>query len=172
MTASNISSTVDFVIPADSAQTVVMFLLSHKISFHLMTSNYTEFAPIGSGRKEGKNGVNSGLGSARESTVIESIYQKYIEENIEQTPPAESEITNEFGITSNLFKNGFKSRYGKPFYQLYMEKKMEYAAYLLRTGIRAVRVSERLGYAQPIKFSKMFQKYFGLTPKKYQMQQE
>jgi AraC-like DNA-binding protein len=47
---------------------------------------------------------------------------------------------------------------------------MEYVAELLEGGYKAVDVSVQLGYSQPIKFSKMFQKHFGVTPRRYQME--
>lgn len=46
---------------------------------------------------------------------------------------------------------------------------MEYAAELLEAGHRASEVSVKIGYTQPIKFNKMFQKHFGITPKRYQI---
>ena len=92
-------------------------------------------------------------------------------EEITQIPPTERQIAAEIGIPLVKFKNEFKIAYGKPFYQLYMEKRMEYAAQLLQKGYRANKVSAMVGYGEKsaIKFSQMFQKHFGMTPKKYQM---
>jgi len=50
-----------------------------------------------------------------------------------------------------------------------VDKKMEYAAELLEAGHRASEVSVKIGYKYPIKFNKMFQKHFGITPKRYQI---
>ena len=47
---------------------------------------------------------------------------------------------------------------------------MEYASELLKKGQTATYISKHLGYSHPIKFNKMFQKHFGVTPKKFQMQ--
>ena len=48
---------------------------------------------------------------------------------------------------------------------------MHYAAQLLEKGFRCVEVSRMIGYSlnSDIKFNKMFQKYFGTTPRKYQL---
>jgi YesN/AraC family two-component response regulator len=55
-----------------------------------------------------------------------------------------------------------------------MEKRRDYAAQLFKEGYKAVEVSRRIGYGDKpyIKFNKMFQKHFGMTPKKYQMSQK
>ncbi len=62
-------------------------------------------------------------------------------------------------MTLTAFKNGFKEEYGKPFYQLYMEKRMEHAKALLLEGLSAAKVAELVGYAQPIKFNKTLFKF-------------
>lgn len=175
MTATNLPSTINFLIPTENVQTVVALLLSNGISFTLTYSSYLETAPNATEQIEEMNTDNSIplTQSSPESSSIETIYRKYIEENIEQMPPNEAQIAAEIGIPLVKFKNEFKIAYGKPFYQLYMEKRMEYAAQLLQKGYRANKVSLMVGYGEKsaIKFSKMFQKHFGMTPKKYQMNQ-
>ncbi len=171
MTMANHFSTVDFIIPAESVQTVVKLLLTHQISFMLKPSNDDACSiQINQQMSEIENNDDKRLEELNQIyAVIERIYQKYIEEDIRQIPPKEPEIAKEFKISLATLKSSFKEVYGKPFYQLYIEKKMEYAKALLLQGIKAVKVSELIGYSQPIKFNKMFQKHFGVTPKKYQM---
>jgi YesN/AraC family two-component response regulator len=48
-----------------------------------------------------------------------------------------------------------------------MQKKMGYAAHLLKQGITDSYASEAIGYSNSIKFNKIFQKYFGTTPYEY-----
>ena len=171
MTMANYFSTVDFIIPAESVQMVVKLLRTHQISFMLKPSNDDACSiQINQQMSEIDNNHDKRLEELNQIyAVIERIYQKYIEEDIRQTPPKEPEIAKEFKISLAILKSSFKEVYGKPFYQLYIEKKMEYAKTLLSQGIKAVKVSELIGYSQPIKFNKMFQKHFGVTPKKYQM---
>lgn len=105
--------------------------------------------------------------------VIEAIYQKYIKSIDKYTPPNINEIANEINMSVSKFKLLFNKHYGASFFKLYMNRKMEYAGELLREGFRATEVSKKLGYGgnSSIKFNKMFQKHFGVTPKKYQMMQ-
>jgi AraC-like DNA-binding protein len=101
---------------------------------------------------------------------IAAIYQKYMVDEIE-TMPITAEVAQQLGMSISTFKKIFMEQYGAPFYKLYIEKKMERAASLLKQGFKAQDVSMRVGYGEKsaIKFNKMFQKHFGLTPKKYQM---
>jgi AraC-like DNA-binding protein len=95
-----------------------------------------------------------------------------MEGTFEGFPPNVNDIAAELGISGATFKNRFIAHYGKPFYQLYIDKKMERAAMLLKEGCKATNISKMMGYSHPIKFNKMFQKHFGITPKKYQMEND
>jgi YesN/AraC family two-component response regulator len=48
---------------------------------------------------------------------------------------------------------------------------MEYASELLHLGYKSSEVAIKVGYGEKsiIEFNKMFQKHFGITPKKYKM---
>lgn len=96
---------------------------------------------------------------------IEQIIDYYL--SIGEEPNLEV-VAQRLNFKLSVFKTHFKDAYGKPFYQFYIDKKMEYAAELLRKGIKGAQVSLQVGYSHPIKFNKMFQKHFGVTPKKYQ----
>lgn len=100
--------------------------------------------------------------------VADMVYQKYIMKNLETMPPKLEEIAEDLNMSVSHFKIWFKDIYHKPFYEFFLDKKMEHAAKLLRQGYTANKVSERIGYSHPIKFNKMFQKRHGVTPKKYQ----
>lgn len=52
-----------------------------------------------------------------------------------------------------------------------MEARMKKSAELLIQGYNANAVSQMVGYGDKsaIKFNKMFKKFFGITPKKYQV---
>ncbi len=100
--------------------------------------------------------------------VADMVYQKYIMKNLETMPPKLEEIAEDLSMSVSHFKIWFKDIYNKPFYEFFLDKKMEHAAKLLRQGYTANKVSERIGYSHPIKFNKMFQKRHGVTPKIYQ----
>lgn len=187
MIAKQHPSTVDFVVSTECVQAVVALLLSHKISFILTPSNNLEISQIDKElrikhfhtelKHENAEVTQESAEPLRMRTInawddiIKKIYRKYLLESFEQAPPTEQQIAIEYNIPLNLFKNHFKAIYGKPFYQLYMDKRMEHAAKLLRNGYKAVEVSKCIGYSDSscIKFNKMFQKHFGITPKKYQL---
>lgn len=142
---------------------LVDFLTEKKVAFSIMPYVSENNSSI---HKEELLVGSEQLLSATEQ-FLESVYLKYILKNSGVTPSIEK-IAEEAGWTQSLFKSRFKAYYGKPFYQAYMEKKMKYAAELLNKGWKAADVSVEVGYAQPIKFNKMFQKHFGITPKKFQ----
>jgi AraC-like DNA-binding protein len=102
---------------------------------------------------------------------ISDVFDNYITNGLIQIPPTQEAIAAELNISLPTFKARFRALYGKSFYQVYMDKRMEHAAQLLRQGYKAVEVSTRIGYGEKscIKFNKMFQKHFGITPKKYQI---
>lgn len=104
--------------------------------------------------------------------IIKKIHEEYLQGDFSNVPPSEKEITEIHGIKPALFKTLFKKVYGQPFYQLYTVKRLEQAASLLKKGYKANEVAAMIGYSasSAIKFNKMFQKHFQMTPKKYQLQ--
>lgn len=104
-------------------------------------------------------------------SALEKIYDKYVVNGYDTPLPSIDEIAQEAGCNLNTFNLRFKNKYGKSFYQLYLEEKMKYAAKLLAKGYKCNEVSEKIGYGEKssIKFNKMFQKHFGVTPKTYQL---
>lgn len=172
MKAINLPSTVNFMVPTEKIQTVIELLISNHIAFTVTSSANLETAPIVPQKIEVKK-TDFDIAQARlspKSVTVETIYQKYLVEEFAQVPPNEAQIASEFGMTSIKFKKTFKAVYGKSFHQIYMEKRIEYAAQLLKQGYKAVDVSKQIGYGgkSVIKFNRMFQKHFGMTPKKYQ----
>ncbi len=103
---------------------------------------------------------------------IKWAYEFYILQKHLGAIPSEIEIAAKLKIAPSLFRILFKRAYGKRFYQLYLEKRMEYASELLRRGLKCNEVAKMVGYSNnsAIKFNKMFQKHFGMTPKKYQLE--
>lgn len=76
---------------------------------------------------------------------IERVFQKYIKEGLATIPPNMKFIAEEARVSASQFRTLFKKRYGKTFYNYYIEAKMEYAATLLQQGFRAPEVSAQIG---------------------------
>lgn len=180
VTGSDSDVTVSISISKDNLSKMVGWMLTEGISFAIST--YQSSAPLPPPVASMPDVVNSQpkklepvLPKSINSnglTTMEVIYQKYIVGGVNKSIPTIEEIAAEFNMSTSSFKMQFSKVYGKSFYQLYMEKRMEYGATLLRKGYKATEVSKRLGYGEKssIKFNKMFQKHFGITPKKYQME--
>ena len=96
---------------------------------------------------------------------LDRLINEYLENGV---IPTIEVIAEKIGIKSNSMNAKIQNKYGKTFYQYYLERKMNYAAELLKMGYTAQKVSDAIGYTHPIKFSKMFQKHFQITPKKFQ----
>lgn len=103
--------------------------------------------------------------------LCKELMQKYLNGDFSQPIPTEVQIAKKYGISVMKLKLLFKRVYGKTLYQMYMDKRMAQASLLLKSGYKAVEVTRLVGYSanSSIKFNKMFQKYFGMTPKKYQI---
>jgi AraC-like DNA-binding protein len=98
--------------------------------------------------------------------VLKLIHEKYFSSFL-HLPPHVSEIAAEMNMTVPNLQYLFKSHFGKTFYQVYLDRKMEYAVKLLEKGLRSSNISKIMGYAAPIKFNKQFKKHFGVTPFQY-----
>lgn len=144
---------------------IVQFLIDRAISFSMVVPANPK-SPRQSEVSQPSAGVGLEINSA-----MESAYQKYINGALGPVPPKLADIAAELKMGESVFKAFFKNKYGKPFYQVYLDRRMEQAARLLKKGHKCNEVSQMVGYGErsAIKFNKMFQKHFGITPKKYQM---
>ena len=164
------NSTVTVYFSEEHVQLILSFLISHQIPFTL-----SAFRTSSEGGDKTVTALNSPKHDSEEAEIaknnsgIEEVFQKYIVEGIEKFPPNVEEIAAELNMSVAVFGARFRKAYGKSFYQVYLDRKMDYAATLLEAGLNAIAVSTQIGYSHPIKFNKMFQKHFGVTPKKYQM---
>jgi len=157
---------------------LLSFLLSKQISFELI---YQPVDPnLSEGSVEAPPSPNyipkekSSFDFLQKLTAREKIewaFEYYIQKKFHQSIPSEGEIAAQLEMASSQFRMLFKRTYGKGFYQFYLSKRMEYASKLLRKGLKCNEVAKMVGYgdSSAIKFNKMFQKHFGVTPKKYQL---
>lgn len=93
---------------------------------------------------------------------------KLLSSNFAVHPPTASDLALKVGISVSKLKTLFKKIHGESLYQYHQRAKLSYAADLLRTQRYTVsQVSYKVGYSHPIKFIKIFEKYYGTTPGKY-----
>lgn len=166
------NSEISIVIGIKYSHEIIDFMLQNRIPFSMST--IYETAPSIPNQDQTVSNqyfaANQQNDTPKPTNIFEAVYQKHIIDNLEKDKlPEVDEIAKELGIGVQSFKKKFQKEYNKTFYQAYLEKKMEYATELLKKGLTATAISNRIGYSHPIKFNKMFQKHFGMTPKKYQM---
>ena len=76
------------------------------------------------------------------------------------------DIASEFGISNSKLKRDFKTLFDCSLYQFYTHAKMDEAYRMLKSGQHTVMdVGYELGYQNLSKFSSMFKKVKGLSPK-------
>jgi AraC-like DNA-binding protein len=97
--------------------------------------------------------------------LLANLYDKYIA-NFYLEPPSIERMANEVGFSVSKLKKMFKETYGKPIYQSHIESKLTNALKMLEEGYSVKIVASQLGYTQPIKFIKAFQRHYGVTPGK------
>lgn len=177
-----INNTTDAVllhIAGQNAQEFITWLIGQSIPFELCFSptSFEKSSPKFCGTESFEEQMPELIPAHRIRTTvrkaIERVYQKYIE-NVNIDAPAMSVLAQEAGVCAHTFNINFRLLYQKSFIQAHLEKRMEYAACLLGKGYSCYAVSRMVGYGEKsaIKFNRMFQRHYGMTPKKYQMERK
>lgn len=84
-----------------------------------------------------------------------------------------ADISNYIGINRSYFTNIFKQRVGiSPREYLISIKLRESAQLLISSELPVQDISRRVGYDNPLTFSKMFKRAYGVSPKHYRSQPE
>lgn len=87
--------------------------------------------------------------------------------NFEKRLISAKEAALKLNIREARFKTLFIKLYEKPYYQYFLQQKLQLAKKYLEEGRYHVHeVSNILGYSQPTKFVTVFKKHFGVTPGK------
>lgn len=158
------------------ANTIISLLVSHKIAFHI------KYQPIQANDNPRNDLAQNTPNDSPPCQIqrflqnnrakIEKMYEEYVQKFPIEVIPKEEDIANSLGMNVSKFRTTFKDIYGKSFYQLFLEKRMEHAKLLLSKGLTCNEVARLVGYGNnsAIKFNKMFQRHFGITPKRYQVQ--
>ncbi|MBK0379285.1 helix-turn-helix transcriptional regulator [Mucilaginibacter segetis] len=83
-------------------------------------------------------------------------------------PPHLSELAAYAGLSETKMKHLFKQTFGDTIYNFYQNERMQEAGFLLKhAGYSVSEAGYRLGFSNLSHFSRLFEKHFGTTPKKY-----
>ncbi|WP_110932321.1 response regulator transcription factor [Paenibacillus bouchesdurhonensis] len=97
---------------------------------------------------------------------------EYIQSNL-STDIGVDDIANHLNISSSYFSHLFKNHYGETFVEYLRKQRMELAKTMLRLTSRSVtEVGALVGYSDRRYFSKVFQRYTGVTPTEYREQED
>lgn len=167
-------------IPIAHAGETITWLVGHAIPFELRflqtrPSELSEgiFSPDSQDSAEEQERIICQKVKPEIRKAIEGMYKKYIEKGNMSTPNV-SAVAREARMKVQAFKSNFQLLYQKTFIQAHLEKRMQQATILLNEGYPCNKVSLLVGYSEnsSIKFNKMFQKHYGMTPKRYQLQKK
>lgn len=83
-------------------------------------------------------------------------------------PPHLNELAVMAGLSETKMKHLFKQTFGDTIYNFYQNERMQEAGFLLKhAGYSVSEAGYRLGFSNLSHFSRLFEKHFGVTPKKY-----
>ena len=115
--------------------------------------------------------------SLRENTAFKSINSDDAEKLLVirneilsdlSTPPVISELAAIAAMSETKLKQLFKQTFGSTIYNYYQRIRMEEAAFLLKQAKLSVsEVGYTLGFSNLSHFSRLFERQYGLTPKKF-----
>lgn len=118
--------------------------------------------------------------SSRENTTHQSINSADAERLLHirnellsdlSVPPVLNELTQIAAMSETKLKQLFKQTFGNSIYNYYQQARMEEAAFLLKQGKRSVaEVGYELGFSNLSHFSRLFEKHYGFTPKRFSTQ--
>lgn len=84
------------------------------------------------------------------------------------TPPVLRELALQAAMSETKLKQLFKQTFGTSVYTYYQQARMKEAAFLLKQGQHSVaEVGYELGFSNLSHFSRLFEKHYGLHPKRY-----
>ncbi|MCF0049072.1 AraC family transcriptional regulator [Dyadobacter sp. LJ53] len=84
------------------------------------------------------------------------------------SPPVLSELAAIASMSETKLKQLFKQTFGDTIYNYYQKARMEEAAFLLKQAKHSVsEVGYELGFSNLSHFSRLFEKQYGITPKKF-----
>jgi len=116
------------------------------------------------------------LKSVRSSTKQELLKRllqgkDYINDNFLKNPGI-AEIVKHCNMSSFHFFRSFKQAFGYSPYQYIINKRLEHAKLMIRTGESFTVIATQCGFADLFSFSKAFKKLYGVSPSEYKMKKQ
>lgn len=115
--------------------------------------------------------------SLRENTTFKNINSNDVEKLLVirneilsdlSSPPVLRELATIASMSETKLKQLFKQTFGDSIYNYYQKARMEEAAFLLKQAKHSVsEVGYELGFSNLSHFSRLFEKQYGITPKKF-----
>lgn len=106
----------------------------------------------------------SSLSAKKSSELLMMSAQNYIQNHLGDDFGIE-DIADYLGISSSYFCLLFKNHFGETFVEYLTKQRMEMAKCLLRSSERSIaQIGSSIGYQERRYFTKVFQKYTGMTP--------
>ncbi|WP_044480139.1 response regulator [Paenibacillus antibioticophila] len=100
-----------------------------------------------------------------QNNVIVAEAKRYIEENYNQKGLTIHEMAKKNHVSPNYLSYLFKKNTGYNLWEYVIKLRMEESkSLILHTDLRRYEIAERVGYESPEHFSKIFKKYFGVSP--------
>lgn len=91
--------------------------------------------------------------------------KRYIEDNYSQKGLTIHEVAKKNHVSPNYLSYLFKKNTGYNLWEYVIKLRMEESkSLILHTDLRRYEIAERVGYESPEHFSKIFKKYFGVSP--------
>lgn len=102
--------------------------------------------------------------NTQNNRIVESA-KEYIEQNYSQKGLTIHEVAKKNHVSPNYLSYLFKKNTGYNLWEYVIKLRMEESkALILNTDLRRYEIAERVGYESPEHFSKIFKKYFGVSP--------
>lgn len=93
---------------------------------------------------------------------------RYVETHVSQ-PIKVAELTRAVGISERSMRRLIQRELGCTLGELVLERRMQYAGPQLLMHFKVEEVAERMGYPYPSQLTRDFKRYYGISPKAYQL---
>lgn len=111
------------------------------------------------------------LSAKKTSELLMMSAQNYIQNHLGDDFGIE-DIADYLGISSSYFCLLFKNHFGETFVEYLTKQRMEMAKCLLRSSERSIaQIGSSIGYQERRYFTKVFQKYTGMTPSDFRLKE-